>query len=195
MKRAVVTLTRKGGDPFLDECIASVAASGNPHIILECGDEWGQVLYQMKDCADAVAWVDSDDYVYPDVMNKAFELMEQTQVGVVYTDEEVWQDGKVVFTKAVDQDLKFFRKFPFTVHHLAITRKGSISERALKCIDQMNTIYDWPMRLDAAVNFGIKRLPKVGYAWRKHAAQETQSPNRAKYLQHSLDVVRKEYAQ
>lgn len=194
MKRAVVTLVRKGGDPYLDECIASVRASGNPHIIQECGDEWGQVLYQMKDIADSVAWVDSDDYVYPEVMNKAFELMEETQVGVVYTDEELVRDGKILFKRTGSKSVDEFRKAPFAIHHLAITRKGAVSERALKCINQMHTVYDWPIRLDAAVNFGTKHLPKVGYVWRRHKEQETQSINRAKYLHSSLEVVRKEYA-
>jgi len=191
MKRAVVTLVRKGGDPFLQECMDSVKLSGNQHIIIECGKEWGQVLYEMKDIADSVAWVDSDDYVIPEVMNKAFELMEKTQVGVVFTDEKVMQDNKIIFTREGERNINLLRRFPFTIHHLSITRRGSVSPRAKKCIDLMETCYDWPIRLDAAINYGVKRLPEIGYVWRRHPAQETITN---KYLGKSLDVVRKEYS-
>lgn len=191
MKRAVVTLVRKGGDPYLQECMDSVSKSGNRHIIVECGPEWGQVLYDMRDVADSVAWVDSDDYVYPDVLNRAFELMEKTQVGVVYTDEEVMQDNKIIFTRKGERPVNLLRKFPFTIHHLSITRKGSVSPRAKKCIDLMDTCYDWPIRLDAAINHGVAHLPEVGYVWRKHATQDTKVN---KYLGKSLDIVRKEYS-
>ncbi len=192
MKRAVVTLVRETGEPFLDECVESVRKANVPHIIVECGKDWGQMLYKLRNVADAVAWVDSDDYIFPDVMNKAFEVMESTNVGVVYTDETVISDGKILYNRRGDYTLNDLRNRAFTIHHLAITRRNTIGERAKKCIDQMKTMYDWPMRIDAMIHSGAQRVPEIGYAWRRYKGQDSHSNP---HLGESMKVVIKEYAQ
>lgn len=184
MKRAVVTLVRKSGEPYLDECIASIRMANVPHIMIECGSEWGEVLYEMRNVADSVAWVDSDDYVYPDVLLKAFEAMENSTVGVVYTDEAILIDNEVKYFREGDYSISELLQRPFTIHHLTLTRRNTISDRALKCIKQMKTMYDWPMRIEAALHSGVLRVPEVGYVWRRYPTQDSAvNP-------HKMDAIR-----
>ena len=97
MKRIVITPWYGKNEEFLNRCKDSVAESGIEHRVVRCGSDWELQMYELRNEADYVAWVDADDIVYPGALQAAFNLVEETQVGLVYTDEaQIDKDDKIL---------------------------------------------------------------------------------------------------
>ncbi len=128
MKRIVITPWGGKHEALLEECKASVAESGIEHLIVRCGSDWELCMYELRNSADYVAWVDADDLVYPDALIKSFELAEQTQAGLIYTDERLIDDKGIEFCK-IEGVCSLFDicSKPTLAHHLSVTKKNSIT--------------------------------------------------------------------
>lgn len=167
-------ITPWGGkhEKYLELCKESVAESGVEHLVVRCGPDWELRMYELRNEADYIAWVDADDIVYPGAILSSFALAEKEEVGLVYTDEVmIDKDGKE-FCR-IEGDCKLFDIVmrPTVAHHLSITKKNSITPRVLDIFEKTKCPLDWAMRVDAAINAGYKRCPMLGYGYRWHGDQ------------------------
>lgn len=129
----------------------------------------------MRNDADAIAWVDADDIVYPGALNQSFEIIENNNVGLVYTDEcrIDLDDNNIKMSSCGEKTLWDLASHPRCVHHLSVTKKNTITDRVLDIFKRTEVPLDWAMKVDAASRYGMKHVPILGYGWRFHATQIT----------------------
>lgn len=177
MKRIVITPWGGKHEHYLEECKASVVESGIEHLVVRCGTDWELRMFELRNEADYVAWVDADDIVYPGALQAAFELAESSQKGLVYTDEALIDSKSVEFARSTG-DAKLFDIVmkPTMAHHLSLTKKNSVTERVVELHATTKVPLDWAMRVDAAINAGYVRLPIIGYGYRYHGEQIVGTP-------------------
>lgn len=190
--RLVITPWDGKDRELLDRCIESVAKSGVEHRVVECGPEWLYVMFEMRNDADAIAWVDADDIVYSGALTLAFDTIEQNNVGLVYTDEcriDI-NDKQLNISTSGEKKLWDLVSHPGCVHHLTVTKKNSITERALEAHKITNTALDWAMRVDAGVSMGMKHVPILGYGWRYRPGQITSTAKNQEILRNSIQPSR-----
>jgi hypothetical protein len=174
MKRIVITPWDGKNPELLKQCKDSVRESGIPHLIVRCGPDWEQKMFNVRDMADYVAWVDSDDIVYPGALQAAFELAEKTQAGLIYSDElHIDINGDEIGRTEGECALMHMITSPQAVHHLTVTKKGSISNRVIEVYNKSGCPIDWAMRIAAATHSGAVHLPMLAYGWRHHGNQIT----------------------
>lgn len=173
----------------------SVKESGIEHQIIKCEENWETVMFSMRNDAEFIAWVDADDIVYPGALTKSFELIENNNVGLVYTDECIINiDDKIVrISTSGEKTLWDLVSHPNCVHHLTVTRRGAISERVLPIYLKTGVPLDWAMRVDAACNMGMMHVPILGYGWRQHAKQITSGKNFNTKMKRIFQTVRNEF--
>jgi len=190
--RLVITPWDGKNQNFLDRCKESVAESGVEHRIVRCGPEWSVTMFSMRNDADAIAWVDADDIVYPGALIQSFETLEQNNVGLVHTDEcriDV-NDKQMSISTSGTKSLWDLASHPGCVHHLVVTKKNTITERALEVYNELKIPLDWAMKVDAGARYGIKHVPILGYGWRIHATQITSTSARHLLMRDSLQSAR-----
>ncbi len=190
--RLVITPWDGKNESFLDRCKESVAESGIEHRIVKCGSEWSRTMFTMRNDADAIAWVDADDIVYPGALIKSFETLEQNDVGLVHTDEcriDI-NDKQINISTSGPKTLWDLASHPGCIHHLVVTKKNSITDRALEIFNEIGVPLDWIMKVDAGANHGIKHVPILGYGWRIHSTQITSTTERHLLVKDNLQIAR-----
>lgn len=181
LSRIVLTPWDGNDEDLLERCKESVKESGIEHVIIRCDREWQVKIFELRNCADMVATVDADDIVYPGALKSSFDLLESSGVALVHTDEvRVNMDDRIMScTSCGDQTPFDIASNPTAVHHLVVTRKGSISERPMLAYGTIGVLLDWAMRVDAVSKSGefsgVMRNPMFGYGWRIRKNQITTS--------------------
>lgn len=192
--RLVVTLWDGKHEHFHEMCKASVKESRVDHLVVRAGDDWQVVLHSLRNEADLIAWVDADDIVYPGAINKALDLLESTNAGLVYTDEAMIDGNGTILQESGPKARTLFdlASHPNAVHHLHCTRKYAISNRPLDIHFRLGAMVDWSMKVDAAANAGMAHIPEVGYGWRLHGEQITSKPGFQREYQAKIQPIRQE---
>jgi hypothetical protein len=181
LSRIVLTPWDGQHEDLLERCKESVKESGVEQVVIRCGLEWQEKLFELRNCADMVATVDADDIVYPGALKSSFDLLESSGVALVHTDEVRvdMNDRVVACTACGDQTAFDIASSPTAVHHLVVMRKGSITSRPLDVYNTTGVLLDWAMRVEAVSKSGefsgLKRNPIFGYAWRVRDKQITES--------------------
>ena len=190
--RLVITPHDGKNIELLARCVASVKESGIEHLVVRCGSDWELQMYELRNSADYVAWVDADDIVYPGALQAAFNLAEETQAGLVYTNEaQIDKDDKILRVNSGKKTLFDLASHPRSIHHLSVTKKNSITDRILPVFEQTKCPLDWAMRVDAAVNCGLAHLDMIGYGWRSHGNQITDSREFQSHMIKELPAMRR----
>jgi hypothetical protein len=174
--RLVITPWDGRNPVLLEECRQSVKASTYAeHRVVKCGPEWQRTMFRMRNDADMVAWVDGDDVVYGDAIERCFDELERSTVGVAFTDEAIIAvDGRRIRLNEGPRTLENLAAGPAGVHHLVVTRAETIDEEVLALWAKYPAVpLDWLMRARSGLRYGIKRVPMVGYGYRRHPGQMT----------------------
>jgi hypothetical protein len=170
---------KKDREPFLEICKASVKESGFDHLVLRCGADWETVIYDLRNEAEYVAWVDDDDFVYPGAIQRCYDALEaHPNLGLAYTDENyVDPSGNVKGSNNGKKELLDLTAHPRSVHHLAVTRRFSVDNEPRKIFDRIGQPcpLDWLVRVRAGAQHGMIHVAGPGYAWRIHATQMSKS--------------------
>ncbi len=170
---------RKDRESFLEICKVSVKESGFDHLVLRCGIDWETVIYDLRNEAEYIAWVDDDDFVYPGAIQKCYEALEANpNLGLAYTDESyVDLDGNVKGSNNGMKTLMNLAAHPRNVHHLAVTRRFSVDNEPRRIFDKIGQPcpLDWLIRVRAGAQHGMIHVAGPGYAWRIHPSQMSKS--------------------
>lgn len=195
LSRLVITPWDGKNKEFLDRCITSVKESGVEHCVVECGKDWQLTMYSMRNDADSVAWVDADDIVYPGALIQSFEMIENNDVGLVYTDEcRIDRDDRNLgISTSGQKTLWDLASHPSCVHHLVVTKKNTITERVLDIHNRTEIPLDWAMKVDSAARHGMKHVPILGYGWRVHSTQITAGAELHNRIRVTLQEARNEF--
>jgi hypothetical protein len=195
MRRLVITPWDGKNANLLDRCVESVKESGIEHRVVQCGPEWELTMYSMRNDADAIAWVDADDIVYPGAIVLAFDMLEQHDVGLAYTNEcRIDLNDKQTYSfTTIPRTTWDLASHPGSVHHLTVTRKDTITDRVLEVHKRTRTPLDWAMRVDAAAHRGMVHVPILGYGWREHPTQITANPKCQLEMRESIPQARNSF--
>ncbi len=171
---------RKDREKWLELCKESVKESGFPHLIVQCGLDWEVKMFELRNEAPYIAWVDDDDIVYPGTLRKCFEALEATpNIGLAYTDEIYIDENSQEFGSNKGQkSLIDLITHPRGVHHLAVTRQYSIDEEPLRIFNRIGQPcpLDWLIRVRSGTQHGMIYVSGVkGYGWRIHKDQMSKS--------------------
>lgn len=172
---------KPGRKPWLEICKESVKQSGFPHLIVPCGSDWETRMFDLRNEAPYIAWVDDDDFVYPGTLQKCFEALENNPtIGLAYTDEVyVDGEGKEFGSNKGQKSMIDLTSHPRGVHHLAVTRQHSVDETPLRIFHKIGQPcpLDWLIRVRAGTQHGMVHVGGVkGYGWRTHSGQMSKSP-------------------
>lgn len=186
-------------EDLLSLCLKSTAPSRIPHLVIRCGHDWEERIFELRDIADVVLWVDADDVVYEDALERCVHALENSDVGVAYTDEAIIDvNGNVEDVLGGDRSIIDMTSHPSCVHHLIATRYGTIDTEPLKLFKAYGDFtqpnrgcpLDWLMRARSAARYGMVRVPMVGYGWRKTPGQITSDPHFNDHFAKVLPQVR-----
>jgi hypothetical protein len=199
VKAAVVTPWDGKHEDLLSQCLKSTQASKIPHLVIRCGQDWENKIFELRDVADVVLWVDADDVVYEDAIERCIYALENSDVGVAYTDEAVIDiAGTVLKTNTGPRSLLDIASHPNCVHHLVATRAHTIDLEPLKVFEAYADFnapnrgcpLDWLMRARSACRYGLVHVPMVGYGWRRRPEQISSDRGFASHFATVLPQVR-----
>lgn len=178
---------------LLAQCRQSVRASTSAeHRVVRCGPEWQETMFQMRNDADLVAWVDADDVVYGRAIDLAFEALERLPwCGLAFTDEAIIDVmGTVMRVNDRPRTRENLAAGPAGIHHLVVTRTGTIDEEPLALWKQYPAVpLDWLMRARCGLRYGVTRVPMVGYGYRRHVGQMTASAEFSRQMGRTIAPV------
>lgn len=166
---------------WLELCKESVKASGFPHLIVRCGIDWETRMFDLRNEAPYIAWVDDDDLVYPGALSRCLDALESNpSIGLAYTDEVyIDEAGVPTGSNKGPKSLMDLTTHPRAVHHLAVTRQYSVDDVPLRVFNRIGQPcpLDWLIRVRAGAQHGMIYVGGTqGYGWRIHKNQMSKSP-------------------
>ena len=176
MNLTVVTHTNKAWSRDLTKVTASVRDAlpeNATHEIIELEDGYHNFLqarYDAKKLNDVIVFVDDDDYIEKDSLHKIMEAMNETNAGIVFTNEVVVKEDKEIFNKPVTY-YSAITFHPQAIHHMTAFNTKHIHDRSLELAQKYNRGIEWIMRADAAISGGAYYLPINAYYWVQHENQ------------------------
>ena len=186
MRLAVITLTRGNRPAYMAECTRSIAESlpaDSRHIVSTCihvGFQRRRFETTVESGAQYVAWVDDDDVVVGNALARCVEALDKTGAGLAFT-HEGRMDAAGMMRVAADTTPRAITRrdiamHPRSAHHLAVVRRACLPPVLLDQCESIGTGIDWMMRAYAGLVHGAVQVPSIGYLWRDHAGQESQTP-------------------
>jgi len=178
MGLTVVTHTRGNRPEYLRRCQESVAAdlpAGATHLVIHT-EELMAARWHALTLDDVVCFVDDDDIVVNSSVSRCYQLLQQQDLGLVYTGEaETDAEGNVVSEHVpVPMPVAGITLGPRVVHHLAMFRTAAVRDECWDLYRRFNAGLEWFMRVSAAAS-GIACIPIVGYHWRQHDANHSRT--------------------
>lgn len=176
-KLAVVTLTRNARPEWFELCKASVLQAlplEAEHIVVQCPsyEDVEVARWEALKLAEYIAFVDDDDLVINDSINKLLKAIEQTGCGVAFTDEQrVDANGKPHDANRPVRSRVTYMDIATGVlgcHHLAVVRTSAVPPEAWIEAQKIGAGIDWLINATAALTHGAVRVPIYGYQWRHH---------------------------
>lgn len=173
---SIITHTDRLRLSFLERCKRSVAEGLKPgmiHRVIPGFTSWTQ-RYTDSQCDEFVAFVDDDDTIHPDALDKCLKAIIETGAGIAFTNEaSVKSDLTVIRVHDERKHYESIRVLPRALHQLAVMRCSAIDPR---CVDVHNEIgygIDWFMKASAALVHGAVHVPMTGYYWTIHENSQT----------------------
>lgn len=190
--RLVLTPWDGRNPSLLAQCQYTVEQSTSAeHRVVKCGPEWQQTMFRMRNDADLVAWVDCDDIVYGDAIERTFDALDRYRSGLAFTDEAIIDvQGRVLRLNDGPRTVENLAAGPSGIHHLVVTRADTIDEEPLALWKRYPAVpLDWLMRARSGLRHGITRVPMVGYGYRRHPGQMTASAEYSRQMGRSIAPV------
>ncbi len=181
MKLRIVTVTSRPANPWLAEALESVRSTmpaDAEHLVVRSAGTpaaWNSDLWAACAGAEAVAVVDDDDRVTPGALTSCVRALENTGVGLAFTDEEEIDEHGQHLRDGLRRGrcLMDLAMHPRCIHHLAVFRPALVPHTALELAQRCERGLDWLMRAAAGLRGGAVRVPVIGYQWRRHGAQDS----------------------
>lgn len=174
MSLAVVTFTRGDRKDLLEECKQSVQAcipsDGTHHVIhVPNPESWNRARMKAIDLAEFVCFVDDDDLVVNNSLTLCYNVIKNSSVGLVFTDEALTNErGGILKVREGPRFYEDVTKQPERIHHLSILRNCDVSF-PIGPVSHGNL--DWFLRTSAIRTSGAIHVPMIGYHWRQHPNQ------------------------
>lgn len=178
-KLAIVTLTRGARPEWFELCKASVAKAlpkDAEHVVVQCPTyaDVEVARWESLKLAEYIAFVDDDDLVINDSINKLLAAIEKTGCGVAFTDEQridangkPFEENKPVRSRVTYMDIA---TGVLGCHHLAVIRTSAVPPEAWVEAQKVGAGIDWLINATAALTHGAVRVPIYGYQWRHHSS-------------------------
>lgn len=171
-------ITHSSGDrpAFLERCKTSVNAGLKPgmiHRVIPGFSSWSQ-RYLDSQCDEFVAFVDDDDTIHPEALDRCLKAIIATGAGVAFTDEMlVKPDLSVIQASTGLKKYDAVRVLPRAIHHLTVMRSSAIDPRCVDLHEKIGCGIDWFMNASAALVHGAVHVPMYGYYWTIHESSHT----------------------
>jgi glycosyltransferase involved in cell wall biosynthesis len=136
----------------------------------------GLARLKALDLDEYIAFIDDDDYVFPGALKQCVDAMKDSNVGVVFTDEQIVDINGKVLAGGHPRTVSYSDIYmsPTFVHHIALIRTDAVDRKIINDINKFNGIAaDWLIVASALFNKGAIHIPTVGYAWTHHDIQIT----------------------
>lgn len=175
MKLAIVTLSLPGREVELDRCKASVAADlpeGAEHIVLPAVKpaNFIQSRFDAFKLAEYVCFVDDDDIVLNGSITKCLQALEDTRVGIAFTNERlVRKSGSFVRERTGQRSYEQLFESPWLFHHLVMYNTSKIPKVDPGALSKNASGGEWLATCITAMMAGAVHLPIIGYEWTVHA--------------------------
>ena len=183
---AVVTFTRYQNPDYMEQMFQSIGKlpAGAVHHFIYCEPHnYEQKRWECLSLADYVCFVDDDDVVINDSINKCWaECLHEPEAGVVFTAQQfisahnhIIEDEVMGSHGCASVTYEDVTKHSQAIHHLAIIRSAAVHPRCLDLALIAQSGIDWLMKGSAAVSHGALHLPFYGYQWRQHTSSQSKS--------------------
>jgi hypothetical protein len=192
-------------EDLLELCKESVEKASDDldveHRVIRCGPDWEEVIFEMRNDAEFVAYVDADDIVYNTAIKDTFLALERSTAGLAFTKEQlIDRSGQFIIHRPYARVVQDILSQPSMCHHLAAMRRGSIDEEPLRVYRKYANFseknrgcpLDWLMRARAAITHGFVFVDQVGYGYRQNKNGITADPKFFLHLSRILPDVRAE---
>jgi hypothetical protein len=174
----VVTHTQRKSKWF-NKCVESVHRAlpydGN-HVVIECKNEsdYAQSRWDSLHLDKYVAFVDDDDYVYPDAINQCVKALDETGMGIAFTDQAIVDEhGLQIYLHNDRVRPSSVVMTPQAIHHLAVVRSSCLTDEPLRKALEIGIGIDWLCKAYVALKHGAVHVPITGYAWRYYQGQDS----------------------
>lgn len=177
----IITHTAGNRPGMLDNCIKSVKPQLRDditHHVIECSnhDLWVKERLSMHNMGEYIAIVDDDDVIMPSALTVCWDIMKQTNVGVVFTNQQVVDASEKVLHSPRVQRRTYEQvvESPTTIHHLAIVNTNYVDyDRCVDMAQKYGTGIEWFCRASAALRGGAIHVPMVGYSRMIHGDNDS----------------------
>lgn len=177
MELAVITFTNKRRGRWLEETKQSVykfLPATAEHLILNC--EKPEHLEPMRlECvgiAKYITFVDDDDTIIKDSLNTCLDLLNKTNFGVAFTDEQkIDSDSKIIFPDEkirTGLTTRCVAMHPNIVHHLAMIRSDAVPKEIISEALKLGRGAEWLIKASAGLTNKAIHVKDFGYQWRQH---------------------------
>lgn len=193
----IVTHTQFRRPELLERCKQSVASAlipGARHIIIECNGDFAQARYDATQLSEFVAFVDDDDTISTDAIQKTYDAIIATGAGAATTNEAMVDvKGNII---GVSEQRKLYNgvsMHPRVVHHLTMLRSRSVDERALHIANKLKVGICWLIKASAVMSpDGAVHVPIIGANWTLHNSLSTQHKKESSNYDSYIKVISKE---
>lgn len=176
-KLAVVTVTNGQRPVWFSQCKQSITQAlpeNAEHVVIPCPNPplVEATRWEALKLAEYVAFVDDDDLVINDSLNKLLVAIETTGCAVAFTDEQrVDETGNIVCLEPIRKRVSY-NDISISIlgcHHLAMIRTSVVPKHLWTVATDLGGGIEWLMKAATALSGGAARLPIRGYQWRQHA--------------------------
>ena len=176
-KLAVVTLTSRQRPKWFEQCRQSVLEAlpeNAEHVVVFCPrpSMVESARWESLSLADYVAFVDDDDLVINNSLNKLLFALETTNCGIAFTDEQrIDETGNIVCLEPVRKRVSY-NDVAISVlgcHHLAMLKTAAVPKHLWQVALEFGGGIEWLIKASTALTNGAVRLPMQGYQWRQHS--------------------------
>lgn len=155
-------------------CFQSIRCQGYLPYSIDCGGfrALNDATWNMLLNSEYVCFVDSDDCVINDSINKCYLALENNpSKGIAFTDQMIINSEGHSLDSDKDRIIsaESIATNPQTIHHLAMLRTSMVNFGSRYITDKFVIGYDWLIKAETALRYGYVHVPEVGYLWRQHS--------------------------
>lgn len=177
MKLAVITFTNGQRAKWLEltsKSISDCLPPDSEHIILQCKSpkDLEPMRLECLKIAKYITFVDDDDLVVNNSLINCLNVLETTNVGVAFTDEQqVDTLGNPLSTDLIIRSGITYRdvsKHPTFIHHLAMINTQAVPSEIITYSNEIGIGAEWLIKASAALTNKAIHVKQIGYQWRQH---------------------------
>ena len=160
------------------------------YTIIQCNskEEWPKIRIDALKLAPYVCFVDDDDVVVNNSIPICLQAMEENDVGVVFTDEELVDlNGNTLSIRDGVRRYDDNINTPWSVHHLSVIQSNAVVDNLDHLLDQIDGV-EWFIRSSAMKSKGALHVPIIGYKWSFYETQT--SKQYSTYFKRTFDICR-----